>query len=67
MKPEKSNIIKKRVEYHPLLRKVIPAPIIKIAEDNSVGQYLLMFMLFGVAMIIIPVAAVLILTLLHQK
>lgn len=37
-------------EYHPLITKLLPAPIVKISKDYSIGQYLLMFTLISLAM-----------------
>ena len=36
--------------YHPLLTKLLPAHIIKISQEYSISQYLLMFALMAVAM-----------------
>jgi hypothetical protein len=41
---------KAKVEYHPILKRVLPKAIIKISEDYSISQYLLIFLLVGVGM-----------------
>jgi len=48
---------KKKVEYHPRVRKMVPKPIMKIAEDYSVEQYILLTIILGAATIVIPVVA----------
>lgn len=48
--PENRVSPKLLMEYHPMIKKVVPPPIIKISQDYSVNQYLLMFILIAVGM-----------------
>ena len=57
MNTSKAHIAKKKVEYHPRVRKMVPKPIMKIAEDYSVEQYILLTGLVGIATLVIPVIA----------
>jgi len=55
MNVSKASTAKKKVEYHPKVRKLVPKPIMKIAEDNSVEQYVLLSVILGVAMVTLPI------------